>query len=351
MKSTLRAFIPLFSLAAALPAFAADAPVRVQEMKTPPDTQKRLRTLSSTRGEMETVTYLGIETGPVSATLSAQLGLNPGSGLVVIHVGASAPASGVLKAHDILLKFDDQILIEQRQLSVLVRGKKEGDEVTLTYLRGGKQETVKVKLGKHEMQKVSAVFTAPMSGFGAAGGFFGQGQNNFAFAVGPDGAADGADLPGDVITNREEVNRVLSLIDAAKGPGQRRISVARIPGQGPGSVSVTVDTGNSQISSSDDQGSLEVTFKDGQKQLVAKNVKGEQIFAGPVNTPEERKALPDEVRERLDKLENMHQFKFSADADFQGAETKLFHIPAQGISLPRQSQPAGGARRSNVLFF
>ena len=71
------------------------------------------------------------------------------------HIAPGSPSAGALKPHDILLKLDDQILIEQRQLAVLVRGHKEGDEITLTYLRAGKQATAKVKLAKHDVPKMT----------------------------------------------------------------------------------------------------------------------------------------------------------------------------------------------------
>ena len=47
----------------------------------------------------------------------------------------------------------NQILIDARQLSVLVRNRKEGEEVTLTYLRGGKPATARVKLTAQDMPK------------------------------------------------------------------------------------------------------------------------------------------------------------------------------------------------------
>jgi hypothetical protein len=48
---------------------------------------------------------------------------------------------------------DDQILIDVRQLMVLVRNRKEGDEVTFTYLRGGAKATAKVRLLAQDMPK------------------------------------------------------------------------------------------------------------------------------------------------------------------------------------------------------
>ena len=86
---------------------------------------------------------------------------------------------------------------------------------------------------------------------------------------------------------------------------------------------------------SDDEGSLELTSKDGAKTLVAKDAKGESLFAGPVTTPEERAALPASVRERLEKLEGMHDITFRTDGNFK-AETRT--VRPRGISLPFTGQ-------------
>ena len=346
MKSTLRYLLSALGLAAVLPALAADAKPNPDEAKNETKARKEIRVITTTEGdhgpgphriirrlgepgEMETVTFLGVETGPVSPTLAAQLGLNAGSGLVVNHVAPESPAAGALKPHDILLKLDDQILIEQRQLAVLVRGHKEGDEVTLTYLRAGKQATAKVKLAKHDVPKMTMMFNRALPGMGAG---------NFDLQA----------LPPDVRGNREEVNRVLSLIEGPGVPGQRRMNITHSGGPGDRNVSVTVNTGNSRIISDDDKGSLELTITDGKKQLVAKNPKGEQIFAGPVNTPEERKALPGEVRARLEKIEDMKQFSFKTDGDFQGAETKVIRPRGQGIALP--PQPPATPQRAPLFY-
>jgi hypothetical protein len=115
-----------------------------------------------------------------------------------------------------------------------------------------------------------------------------------------------------------------------------RIQVDRQPG--PGFRATAVDTGNSSLVSKDDQGTLELTLKDGTKTLVAKNATGEQVFAGPVTTPEERAALPAHVRERLERLEGMHDVTFRTDGEFKGAETRV--IRPRGISWPATHAPA-----------
>src|SRR6185369_3491768 len=154
MKTWMHYLAPMAALLLALPvARGAD-----EEKPQPKEKKSQMRVLAGPDGEhrvfmrqgdnveKENVTFLGVEASPAPAALAAQLGLARGTGLVVGQVSPKSPASGVLQQHDVLLKLDDQILIEPHQLSVLIRQHKEGDEVTLTYLRSGKQATAKVKL-------------------------------------------------------------------------------------------------------------------------------------------------------------------------------------------------------------
>ncbi len=323
------------------PAVKKEGQKEMRVMSAPERGQRMLHRKERGEIEKETVAFLGVETGPVSPAVSTQLGLQRGTGLVVNHLVPQSPAAAVLQQHDILLQLDDQILIETRQLAVLIRNKKEGDEITLTYLRGGTKASVKVKLGKHEVPKFSLEF-AP-----AAGAFaLGFGPERFEMFV---PRADGG---------REEVDRVLSLLQ--RGPGAPdgppgfvpRAPRIRVGHDGePGVRSISVNTRNSNLVYSDDDGSLDLTIKDGVKRLVAKDAKGTEIFSGPVTTPEERDALPDGVRERLDKLERMQDVTFHTDGDFRGAEATV--VRPRGIALPLPPPPPKSAplpRRASVLF-
>lgn len=102
----------------------------------------------------------------------------------------------MLKLHDILLKLDEQVLIESRQLSVRLRMRKENEEIALTYLRGGKQATAKVKLGLQEVPKLA------MRGSGT--------ESMPSVQIETQGGG------------RQEVDRILSLIDERRLSGGRR---------------------------------------------------------------------------------------------------------------------------------
>jgi serine protease Do len=331
MKYSIRCLTTFCAITAGVSALrAAD-----EKKSTPKEEKKELRVITTTEpekrterrvvvgrvGEKEKVTFLGVETSTVSGTLAAQLGLAKGSGLVVNHVVPDSPAAGALQDHDVLLRFDDQILIEVRQLSVLIRNKKEGDEVTLTFLRAGKQQTAKVKLGTKEVPKLMSLFEQKVP----------LGGNEFVFAP---RAANGrfemlAPEPG---VDQEHVDRVLSLIRPGAGPDPVRIQIDR--SGGPGFRSTRINTANSNLVYSDDDGSLELSVKDGQKTLVAKDAKGQSLFSGPVTTPEQRKAMPEGVRGRLEKLEGMHDITFRTDGSFHGAEAKVLQPTPRSIALP-----------------
>ncbi|MDB6136246.1 MAG: htrA [Verrucomicrobiales bacterium] len=97
------------------------------------------------------VTFVGVAVSAVPADLSKHLPLAKGVGLVVQSVSKDSPAAkaGIVE-DDILTRLDDQILIHPAQFSVLIAGKKEGDNVNVTLLRKGAQQEIVVTLGKRD---------------------------------------------------------------------------------------------------------------------------------------------------------------------------------------------------------
>jgi hypothetical protein len=261
--------------------------------------------------EMETVTFLGVEASPVSRAMIAQLALPDHAGLVVEHVVPKTAADDVLKTYDILLKLDDQILIDQHQLSVLIRNHAPGDEVTLTYMRGGKTATARVKLGKHDAPKFADVLMPPGSA--------------------PFGLMDIESHAGEP-AGREHVERMLSMIDQAHQGEPVRIEIEH-GRKGEGMRAVKINTANSNLVYTDDDGSLELTLKDGKKSLVAKDAKGQQQFAGPATTDEERSHIPDKIRARLEKLESMHDVSFHTGGEFERFESDVAGPEGKGVHL------------------
>jgi len=59
---------------------------------------------------------------------------------------------------------------------------------------------------------------------------------------------------------------------------------------------------SSSITMSDGKGSVTMKSTNGQKEIMVKDVQGEMVFEGPYNTAQDKAALPDDIRERVSKL-------------------------------------------------
>jgi len=93
--------------------------------------------------------YLGVYTSRLDQGLSHQLGLPPGAHLRVDRVAQGSPAENAgLKLYDILLKLDDQLLINPDQLKTLVQMRNPGERISLSVLRQSKPLTVSVNFSK-----------------------------------------------------------------------------------------------------------------------------------------------------------------------------------------------------------
>lgn len=102
---------------------------------------------SATTPPRRELPWLGVSADEAPEVLTAQLGLDPGVGLVVDYVTENSPAAKAgLRKNDLLVEFEGQALVHPAQLRKLVQARKEGDLVKLSYYRGGKRETATAKL-------------------------------------------------------------------------------------------------------------------------------------------------------------------------------------------------------------
>ena len=327
MKPSLRKVVPLSCLLILVPcSYATDsAPTaetkRVKHIEIVKDepgekrVERRFMFKTARPNEMEQVTFLGVETTPVDPALAAQLNLTKGTGLAVRTVLPDSPAAGVLQPHDVLLRLNDQILINTPQLAVLVRSYKPGVAITLTFLRGGKEQTAKVTLGEHTVPKDRL--------FGLAPGMEWHGLPP-------------AGIPG------QDPDHLLWMMELGKDGPPRAIINRRI--DGPRRVEIEMRTDEGALEFKDERGTLQLVNEAGGKQLTVKDPAGQLIFEGPVNTPEQRAALPADVRERLERIERLRGFQFHTDEAFEPGEPQ----PAKSVRNHRAAEREG-LRRLDTL--
>jgi len=284
---------------------------------------------------MEKVTFLGVETGRVSPTVAAQLGIPERTGLTVLGVIDESPAAGVLQKHDVLTKFNDQILVNEGQLAVLVRAQKPGDEVSISFLRGGKETKARVKLAEHEVPKMMW----KMEGFpheidiGRFGPEFNEAAGEWREKA-MEWAEKAKEMGGRV---REDVERTLRALREEDGK-DRHVFFS----SDEGIKRVThINKGRGTIVLIDEAGRVELKMKEEGKHVLVKDKDGKVLFEGPVTNEAERAALSPEVRARLDQVESMMDMDFKWTDDGKAEETSIIlpEVRKEGVSFKGEAAP------------
>ncbi|WFU10985.1 Do family serine endopeptidase [Rhizobium sp. CB3090] len=116
--------------------------------------------------------WLGVRIQPVTDDVANSLGLDSAKGALVAGVIKGGPVdNGSIKAGDVILKFDGKNVDEMRDLPRVVAESPVGKEVDVVILRDGKQQTVKVTLGRLEdSDQAAAVSSGDSNNQGDKGG-------------------------------------------------------------------------------------------------------------------------------------------------------------------------------------
>ena len=100
--------------------------------------------------------YLGVASSAASPVLRRQLRLPEGVGLVIefVEPGSPADAAGV-QPYDLVVRLNEQILVNAEQLAVLVRTFDPGTHVKLAVVREQERFDLAVRLGEREMKPLA----------------------------------------------------------------------------------------------------------------------------------------------------------------------------------------------------
>lgn len=101
-------------------------------------------------------TYLGVTLESVPDVLRDYIDLPKGVGLLLPSIAKDGPAQTAgIEPNDILVEFEGQLIVNHRQLSVLMDLKQPGDVVTVKVLRKGEMMEFKVTLGERSKRSSS----------------------------------------------------------------------------------------------------------------------------------------------------------------------------------------------------
>jgi len=282
-----------------------ESPKKAQREESPKKVHREER-------PMEDVAFLGVAVSPAPPSLRAQLGIDPGTGLLVHHVEQESAAEGTIEQHDVLIRFNGQVLVNQDQLTVLVRNAGVGSSVELTLMRAGREETVSVELGERQVPA----------------GRFRPRREAFGFPrFGGDDVPPGRIFPGH--RHRDELRREMKeraeearekVHDLERELRKRKEDLQRAPEGGERDAARhrrhRPDEAERQKPGRPDRpptvrhstwvedGLVLNLIQTGKDKRLTVQKDGETVFEGPVNTETQREKVPVEYRDELRKMES-----------------------------------------------
>jgi hypothetical protein len=239
---------------------------------------------------IEKVAYLGVRGDAASEALRAHLELE--GGLLLSTVKPTSPAGlAGLNELDIIVSVDDKKLTDQDSLREVITGYNPGDEVTLKIIRRGKTIEQKLTLGE-----------APAI------------QNFPPQAIIPNPAADMNRLLNEQLQNalgdlgNDKLQKeMMEQLEKALGGNAGGFQQFKFNLGGDMLDEKNLKMGFRGIGSMkfvDEDGSIEMRMTDGQRELAIRDKDGNLLFEGPYDNDIDKAAVPEEYRERVERLDN-----------------------------------------------
>ena len=258
--------------------------------------------------------WLGVLTKPVSETLRVHLDVK--EGVVLDYVAPDSPASKAgLRQHDIILTVEGEPIGSQDDLRAAIQAHKPGDKVNLeVVVQGGK--------GEREVEMAARPQEEP--GLPGGGGAERQQLPGLLFQNLPGLPGDlenllpggGEDLQRQLEGHMKRFEKQLREMEQGGGQGLK-LDFDLFNDLQRGNREGGAFNFNFKSSSSfkfvDEHGSVEMKTTEGGKEVIVKDVEGKLMFEGPWDTEQDKAAAPEDIRERIEGMNQGNRFRFRLD--------------------------------------
>ena len=234
--------------------------------------------------------FLGVVVSPVPPALAAQLNLPESFGLLVDEVMPDSPAgiAGVQR-FDVLRLFNDQQLVDPGQLAALVGALRKDTDITLTLIRKGQEQKLTMKLAGRQMPERRPLFEP--------GAEMKERMERMKEGFG-EGMRKLWEQMGDYEKRMREYHERLKNWRGSPGEDLPKPPELR-PSAAPDEITPG-STKTAKVVMKDESGEIEVTARDGHRHLIARDAQGKEVFNGAIDTPEQMKALPEDIRKKVE---------------------------------------------------
>lgn len=265
-------------------------------IEPPPDNSKPpaalLREEGLQRDPAARLPFLGLSTASIPEMVAEHLGISGDFGVIVRTVCPDSPAEKAgLSVNDIILSIDGAQVGDSDAFSEKIRRYKAGDTLELDLIRKGKPVTAKVTLSERPADLNAQLSPEP----------FTQGlpqaqsdrlrdmieRNLQGFGADPHGIAPDQQFENTFRMMREQMDRAFE---------------NQIPPITQGEDGGVRFQQNSTIRLMDNEGSVEIKSADGDTRVTVRDTANNVVWEGPWNSDKDKEAAPQDVRERIDRV-------------------------------------------------
>ena len=258
----------------------------------------------------EKIAYLGVSGEPIGEALKLHLELKKGLILATVDPTSPAGLSGLME-HDILLAVDETELTDQTSLRAAILTHQPGDLVNLKLVRRGKKIEQELALGAAPADRSVPPMALLPDRATEMNKLLGPG---FGLKL---GGLDSSDI------EKEMMDRLRQALGGgapdALGQGRPQLRF-QIPGDDQQPNGAFRSFGS--VSLQDEEGSVQMKTKGGKSTVVVRDRAGKVLYEGPFNTEEDKEAVPEELRERVERLDT-------------GNGRSGFHFEFKGLGAPQ----------------
>lgn len=256
----------------------------------PPDNAKPpAALLGGGQNGSEKLPYLGLSTARIPGMVAEHLGLAEGTGVIVRTVCPNSPADTAgFAVNDIILSLGGEPVAGSDAFSESIRARKAGDKLELEIIRKGKPDKVEVILAERPAELNAHLGADPLlEGLPKAH------ADRIRDLMDMNIHGLGADFPEQPLFEntfrmmRERMNRAFE---------------EEIPPIVQGEDGGIRFQQNSTVRLMDNEGSIEIRSSDGNTEVTVRDSSNRLVWQGPWNSEEEKQAAPQEVRERIDRV-------------------------------------------------
>lgn len=266
------------------------------------------------------IAYLGVVSSAIPEMLATHIGVKVGEGIVVRAVMPDGPAAKAgVAVHDVITHVDDQAIASAEDLTRQIGTRKPGEQLHIDLIQQGKPATIDVILGVRPAALAAGIEPRPLDQLNLDGvpeevadRLRGMIQGNLGaleLQFGEDGGAQVAPQLNEAMREmKQRMENALQGLDAPGIPQERRHDIQQ----------------GTTIKLLDDQGSIELKSNDGGKEVTIRDKDLAITWTGPWDTEQDKAAAPDDVRQRMGRL------NLDTQLHGGGLRLRLHKAPAPG---------------------